>query len=115
MKSTPAPRKVLFICRWNRCRSATAERIFAKRPDLDVRSAGTSSDALVQVNQRMLEWADTIFIMELEHRRRLEEMFPTHPALARLICLDIPDDYLFLQPELVALLEERVEAHLQRT
>ena len=111
MDSTPPVRTVLFICRWNRCRSATAERIFAKRPDLDVRSAGTSSDALVQVNQRMLDWADTIFIMEPEHRRALEAMFPGHPALERLICLDIPDDYLFLQPELVELLEARVKPH----
>jgi predicted protein tyrosine phosphatase len=63
----------------------------------------------------MLEWAETIFIMEPEQRRALEGMFPGHPALERLICLDIPDEYLFLQPELVALLEERVTAHLQRS
>ena len=112
MDSTPPVRNVLFICRWNRSRSATAERIYAKRPDLDVRSAGTSNDALVRVNQRMLEWADTIFIMETEQRRALEEMFPAHPVLERLICLDIPDDYVFLQPELVSLLEARLETHL---
>ena len=112
MESTPPARKVLFVCRWNRCRSATAERIYAKRPDLDVRSAGTSSDALVQVNQRMLDWADTIFIMETEQRLALETMFPGHPALARLICLDIPDNYLFLQPELVTALQDRVKAHI---
>ena len=86
--------------------------MFAKRPDLDVRSAGTSGEALVPVNQRMLEWADTIFIMEREQRQALESMFPNHPALERLICLDIPDDYQFLQPELVTLLEARVQAHL---
>ena len=112
MDSTPPVRRVLFICRWNRCRSATAERIYAKRADLDVRSAGTSSDALVRVNARMLDWADTVFIMEPEHRRALASMFPNHPALDRLICLDIPDDYLFLQPELVTLLEDRVSPHL---
>ena len=60
----------------------------------------------------MLDWADTIFIMEEDQRRALEAMFPGHPALARLISLDIPDDYVFLQPELVTLLEERVKAHL---
>jgi predicted protein tyrosine phosphatase len=103
MESPPPLRNVLFICRWNRSRSATAERIYGKRADWEVRSAGTSADALVRVNRRMLEWADTIFIMEPE---------PDHPALDRLICLDIPDDYLFLQPELVALLEERVKTHL---
>ena len=105
-------RNVLFICRWNRCRSATAERVFAKRADLDVRSAGTSEDALVRVNQRMLEWADDIFIMDPSQREALEFMFPGHESLQRLICLDIPDDYVFLQPELVALLEAKVKEHL---
>lgn len=105
-------RNVLFVCRWNRSRSATAERLFAKRADLDVRSAGTSDDALVRVNHRMLEWADSIFIMDPSQRDALERMFPGHPALQRLICLDIPDDFVFLQPELVTLLEEKVKTYL---
>jgi predicted protein tyrosine phosphatase len=101
-------RRVLFICRVNRHRSATAERVFCKRRDLDVRSAGTSEDALVRVNKRMLEWADVVFTMDDQQRDALERMFPSHPALDRLICLDIPDDFTFLDPALVKLLEERV-------
>ena len=108
-------RRVLFICRVNRHRSATAERIFCKRADLDVRSAGTSEDALVRVSQRMLEWADLIFTMDGLQRQALERMFPSHPALDRLICLDIPDDFTFLDPVLVKLLEERVNEHLPTT
>jgi predicted protein tyrosine phosphatase len=105
-------RHILFVCRLNQRRSATAERLFCKRPDLDVRSAGTSSDAMVRVNRRMMEWADIVFIMDDDQRRALEEMFPSHPALGRLICLDIPDNFTFLQPALVRLLEERVPPHL---
>jgi predicted protein tyrosine phosphatase len=101
-------RKILFVCHLNRVRSATAERLFCKRPDLDVRSAGTSSDAMVQVNARMLEWADVVITMDESQRVALEQMFPRHAALARLVCLQIPDDFTFLQPELVALLEARV-------
>ena len=108
-------RRVLFICRVNRHRSATAERIFCKRADLDVRSAGTSEDALVRVSQRMLEWADLIFTMDELQGQALERMFPSHPALDRLICLDIPDDFTFLDPVLVGLLEERVNEHLSAT
>jgi predicted protein tyrosine phosphatase len=114
MGQTTAVRHVLFICRFNRCRSATAERLFCKRPDLEVRSAGTSDDALVRVNQRMLEWADTIFTMDPQQHRALARMFPGHPALKRLVCLDIPDDFGFLDPQLVTLLEERVPRHLER-
>ena len=103
---------MLFLCHYNMTRSATAERLFCKRPDLDVRSAGTSPDALARVNALMLEWADVIFIMDDVQRRSLELMFPDHPALQRLVCLDIPDNFTFLEPELVRLLEERVPAHL---
>jgi predicted protein tyrosine phosphatase len=110
--TSPRPRRVLFVCRYNQMRSATAERLFQKRRDLDVRSAGTSPDALARVNALMLEWADVVFIMDPHQRAALEEMFPGHPALERLICLDIADEYTFLQPELVRLLEERVAAHL---
>jgi predicted protein tyrosine phosphatase len=108
----PRARRVLFLCHYNMTRSATAERLFCKRPDLDVRSAGTSPDALARVNALMLEWADVIFIMDDVQRRSLESMFPDHPALQRLVCLDIPDNFTFLEPELVRLLEERVPAHL---
>ena len=113
MPSSKRPRRVLFICHLNRSRSATAERVFCKHHDLDVRSAGTASDARVQVNTRMLEWADVIFTMDNTQQEALERLFPGHPALPRLICLDIPDDFAFLQPDLVKLLEDRVAAHLK--
>jgi predicted protein tyrosine phosphatase len=101
------PIRALFVCHFNRKRSATAERVFGKDPTLDVLSAGTSDEALVQVNARMLEWADIVFVMDDEQCQSLDRMFPGHPALARVVCLDIRDDYHFLDPALVALLEER--------
>jgi predicted protein tyrosine phosphatase len=110
--AAPSPIRTLFICRQNRKRSATAERVFAKDPSLDVRSAGTSGDALVQVNQRMLEWADIVFVMDADLCRALRRMFPGHPAIDRLVCLDIADIFAFLDPELVALLEQRTRPHL---
>lgn len=106
--------RTLFICYYNRKRSATAERLFSRNPALDVRSAGTSDEAMVQVNQRMLDWADVVFIMEDEQRRELTRLFPKHPALNRLICLEIPDRYEFLDPELVTLLQERTTPYLKR-
>jgi predicted protein tyrosine phosphatase len=106
--------RVLFVCHYNRKRSATAERVFRKEPGLDVRSAGTSRDALVRINQRMLEWADIVFTMDGEQTRDLSRMFPGHPALDRIVCLDILDRYDFLDPELVALLRERTAPHFAR-
>ena len=110
--SEPTQRRLLFVCRQNRRRSATAERLFCKRADLDVRSAGTAVDALVRVNANMIEWADIIFVMDDDQRRWLEATFADHPSLGKVVCLDIPDVFTFLQPELVQLLEERVPTHL---
>jgi len=110
--AVPPPTRVLFLCRHNRMRSPTAERIFSKRADLDVRSAGTSSDALARVNANMLEWADLIFIMDDRQRQSLRRQFAGHPSLDHLICLEIPDDFGFMQPELVDLLQTRASPHL---
>ena len=107
--------RVLFVCRLNRKRSATAERIFDKDPSLEVRSAGTSEDALVRVNGRMLDWADVVFTMDPGQQQDLSRMFPAHPALGRIVCLDIADEYEFLDPELITLLRERTKPHLDRS
>jgi predicted protein tyrosine phosphatase len=106
--------RVLFVCQYNRSRSATAERVFSKDPRLDVRSAGTSDDALVKVNARMLAWADIIFIMDGGQQRWLEERFPSDPSLNRLVKLDIADDYTFLDPILITLLQERANPHIEK-
>jgi predicted protein tyrosine phosphatase len=108
------PLRLLFVCRLNRKRSATAERLFCKRPDLDVKSAGTAEDARVRVNPRMLEWADVVFAMDSDEHRKLNGMFPGHASLTRVVCLDIPDRFGFNDPELIRLLRERVEPHLSK-
>jgi len=108
------PIRILFLCHYNRKRSATAERIFGKDPALDVRSAGTSDEALVRVNQRMLDWADVVFIMDEEQRRGLARLFPDHAAVSGAISLEIADEFQFLDPELISLLRERVPPHLER-
>lgn len=112
MRHSRPIQRVLFLCKYNRSRSATAERLFCKRADLDVRSAGTNEDALVRVNQRMLDWADVVFTMDPTQQRALQHLFPSHPGLKKLVCLEIPDDFAFLHPELVKLLKERVTPHL---
>jgi predicted protein tyrosine phosphatase len=56
-------------------------------------------------------WADVIFVMEKTHRAKLSKRFKRH-LKARVICLDIPDDYAFLDPALVALLHAKVGPHL---
>lgn len=99
-----APRRVLFLCSRNRLRSPTAEQVFGTWPDLEVDSAGLADDAQTVLTADQLGWAELIVVMEASHRRRLQAR---HRALLkgkRVVCLDIPDRYAFMQPELVALL-----------
>jgi predicted protein tyrosine phosphatase len=104
--------RVLFVCRLNQRRSATAERVFCKDPSLDVRSAGTDPDARVRINGRMLEWADVVFVMDHAQTDALTRQFAGHAGLAKIVCLEIEDKYLFLDPELVELLRTRVPPHI---
>lgn len=102
---------VLFICSQNKLRSPTAEQVFATRTDLEVDSAGTNQDAENPLTGELVAWADVIFVMEKTHRAKLSKRFKRH-LKARVICLDIPDDYAFMDPALVTLLKARVAPHL---
>jgi len=67
-------------------------------------------DAEEACSAELVEWADIIFVMEKAHRAKLQKRFRASLKRARVVCLDIPDDYAFMQPELVALLEKKVGA-----
>ena len=99
---------VLFICSQNRLRSPTAEQIFSNRSGFEVASAGLNPDAETPVCSELLEWADIIFVMERAHRNRLSSKFCAFIKNKRVICLDIPDEYEFMDPALVRLLETKV-------
>ncbi|MEN5042009.1 low molecular weight protein tyrosine phosphatase family protein [Stenotrophomonas sp. TWI1149] len=101
-------RHVLFICSQNRLRSPTAEQVFADWPGIETASAGLKPDADVPVSPELLQWADLIVVMERAHRRRLASRFQRWLGGKRIVCLDIPDDYAFMAPALVALLQAKV-------
>ena len=103
---------LLFLCARNRLRSPTAEQVFAAWPGVETASAGLAPDAEEVCSAELVEWADIIFVMERAHRAKHQRRFRRELKSARVICLDIPDDYAFMQPELVALLEKRVTPHL---
>lgn len=104
---------LLFLCSRNRLRSPTAEQVFASYPGVETASAGLAPDAEEECSAELVEWADIIFVMEKAHRTKLKRRFGAHLKRARVICLDIPDDYAFMQPELVALLDRKVGAVLK--
>jgi predicted protein tyrosine phosphatase len=105
-------RHVLFICSQNRLRSPTAEQVFADWPGVETAWAGINHGAENPVTPELLEWAELIFVMERVHRARLSGRFGPSLRGKRIVCLDIPDDYDFMDPALVRLLQARVPRHL---
>ena len=106
-------RNVLFICSQNRLRSPTAEQIFADWPGIETCSAGLNQGADNPVTPELLEWADLIFVMERAHRAKLSAKFKPHLGNKRVICLEIPDEYEFMDPDLVRLFKAKVPSHFQ--
>ena len=104
--------KVLFVCGKNRLRSPTAEQVFANWPGVVTASAGLSHDADTPVTAELVRWADIVFVMERAHRIRLSAKFKPHLHGKRVICLEIPDEFEFMAPALVQLLNARVPRHL---
>jgi predicted protein tyrosine phosphatase len=105
-------RNVLFLCSRNRLRSPTAEHVFADWRGIETMSAGLDHDADTPLSPELLQWADVVFVMERAHRAKLSSRFRAHIGGKRIVCLDIPDDYAYMDPALVALLQSKVPPHL---
>jgi predicted protein tyrosine phosphatase len=102
--------KILFVCTVNRMRSATAQKIYENDPRFEVKSAGTAKDANTQLSLELLNWADSIVVMEKKHRNYIHKKFPEIYAVKKIVCLYIPDEFRYMQPDLIYILKERMEA-----
>ncbi len=102
------PVNVLFVCSKNQWRSPTGEAVFAKVEGVQTRSAGTSRTARRKLDVADLRWADLILVMETKHESRIRADFRDETRYKRLHVLDIPDDYKFMDDDLVELLRARV-------
>lgn len=106
-------KRALFVCSRNRLRSPTAETVFAAWPNVETDSAGLAPDATVCLSSEQIAWADIIFVMEKAHRSKLSKRFSRHLKGKRIVCLAIPDDYDFMDPDLVRLLETKAGSFLK--
>jgi predicted protein tyrosine phosphatase len=87
--------------------------VFSSWPDVETDSAGLASDAVTPVETEQLEWAEVLFVMERRHKAKLMKKFGRYLNGKRIVCLDIPDKYDFMDPELVEQLERKVGAFLR--
>ena len=105
-------RKLLFLCSQNKLRSPTAEAIFADVAGVEVDSAGLNNDAVVPLGGEQLEWADLVLVMEVVHRERLNRKFREFLGGKRIVVLGIPDDYAYMDPELIEILWSKCRMYL---
>lgn len=103
---------LLFLCSQNKRRSLTAEKLFDGYKGHQARSAGTENKARVKLTPGLLGWADMIFCMEKKHMRRIKEKYQDIISDKKIICLNIPDDYSYMDDDLCELLESVVSEYL---
>ncbi|WP_309385322.1 low molecular weight protein tyrosine phosphatase family protein [Cerasicoccus frondis] len=100
--------RILFVCSRNQWRSPTAEHVYRGDPRVEVRSAGVSQSARHVISQSDVDWADLILVMAPEHKRRILQHF-REGSLPPVECLDIPDDFRYMDDALVQLVRESTE------
>jgi predicted protein tyrosine phosphatase len=105
-------KRLLFVCSRNKLRSPTAEQVFSTWKGIEVASAGLAADAETPLTADLVEWADIIFVMEKAHRSKLSAQFKGSLNGQRIVCLNVPDRYAFMEPALVSLLTKRVPKFL---
>lgn len=96
----------------NRWRSPTAEHVFAEHPGVACTSAGLNHGADNPLTPELIEWADLIFVMEREHKTKLAKAFKPYLGGKRVVCLNIADNYKFMDPALVKVLNAKVTGFL---
>lgn len=103
---------LLFVCSRNEWRSKTAETIFKNNNLHQVKSAGTSKKARIKLNQQMIDWADLVFLMEHKHKNIMKQNFIVDKMKEEIIVLDIPDNYQYMDEELIGKLKVGVNQYL---
>lgn len=104
--------KVLFVCSRNKWRSRTAETIFKDSQEHVVRSAGTENDARIKITEKLVHWADLIFVMENRHRQRLRERYEQIIHDKKIIVLEIEDKHQYMDEELIRVLQRSVTPYI---
>lgn len=101
--------KILFVCTVNKMRSATAHKIYESDDRFEVKSAGIDKTANTLLTEELLNWADSIVVMEKHHRNHIRNYFPEIYKNKRIVCLYIPDNFDYMQTELIGILKHKVE------
>lgn len=100
-------RKVLFVCSMGILRSATGSRIYGHK--YNTRSAGTYDEALIQINDQLMMWADQIVFVNRENFFVAQEKYFDIMETKDVKVLSIPDIHPHMHPEIIKAFQEQYE------
>jgi predicted protein tyrosine phosphatase len=105
--------QVLVVCTAGQHRSPA--RLLNERFDVEARASGVHPQAERPVTQELIDWSDHIVAMDERadgHKSYLEDRFDIGDR--SVFIFDIPDVYSKDDPELIDLLEDKLEAFIDR-
>jgi protein-tyrosine phosphatase len=108
---TPDRPNILVICGRNKRRSRTAEYIFKNDSRFQIRSAGLSPQSDVQLNEKLINWADLILVMNNEQRKRIQNRYRSL-EIPEIYSLNIADEYEYRDSDLVTMLTTKINETL---
>lgn len=103
----------LFVCSAGLLRSPTGAALAVKR-GINARSCGSNLNyALIPCSANLINWADKIVFVSQENLWQLEDNFLGHEYLLnqieqKKIVLNIPDNFEYMDPQLVGFFEEEL-------
>jgi predicted protein tyrosine phosphatase len=89
----------LFVCNQGKYRSRTAANIFG----------GKFAGVFVNLKKEDLEWADIVYVFEERQRSEIGRLFPEEYLKKRILNLEIPDVYGYMDRKLVDLLRGKLK------
>jgi len=74
--------KVAVVCQCNLNRSPTVAKFLRKHFSyMEIKDAGILFGYPNVVNQELLDWADRVFVMDIEQQKYICDKFPKHPKI----------------------------------
>ena len=103
-------KRVLTVCSASALRSPTSAVVLNQEYGYNTKAAGVSLEyAIVPVTGRLLTWCDEAVVMENWQAHEIIGMLEIMHIDRPVVCLNIDDNYSYMQPELVELIKERYE------
>lgn len=100
-------RRVLCVCSAGLLRSPTLAAVLAQDYGYNTRACGSAREfALIPISQALVHWADEIvFVQGTNHLdTEHDQGFRALAQGKRIVVMDIPDVYEYMEPELVQLI-----------